>query len=68
MRSLAESQTQTKVRKSYARDIMIGRLGWNVSTDPFTAGDTIVPNLQTTSASAGENRKAGMIFDNTTSR
>ena len=46
---------------SYTRDTIIGSLGWNVSTDPFTDGVEMMPNLHTISAAAGENRKAGMI-------
>jgi hypothetical protein len=47
--------------------MIIGSLGENDPTDPFTDGLEILPYLQTISAFEGENRNAGMICDKTTS-
>jgi hypothetical protein len=40
---------------------MIGRLGADEATDPFTDGVEIIPTLQTISSFEGENRNAGII-------
>ena len=53
--------------RSYIREMIIGSLGENDPTDPFTDGLEILPYLQTISAFEGENRNAGMICDKTTS-
>jgi hypothetical protein len=53
---------------TYTRDTIIGSLGSNVLTDPFTDGVETMPNRHTISAPVGANRKAGMICDNTTSK